>query len=189
MGGEAVAHDGRDAALPSRHSLVRDFLLALHHFECPRFTAVGLGCGCMRFSATVAGSLASWITNPLDLAKLRLQVSRAKAAAAKTPASPVAGEVYTGFWQALDLIYRVEGVKGLFRGSVARVRAASVAPATLKRYMALIFDCLSFRCADLVPRAHASHHDDVVRAMQTDIFRVRLGGVRSRSPTSTTSTR
>jgi hypothetical protein len=78
---------------------------------------VGLG---VPFSATVAGSLASWITNPLDLAKLRLQVSRAKAAA-KAPASPVTGEVYTGFWQALNLIYKVEGVKGLFRGSVARV--------------------------------------------------------------------
>lgn len=75
-------------------------------------------------SATVAGSLASWITNPLDLAKLRLQVSRAKAAA-RAAGSPVTGEVYTGFWQALNLIYKVEGVKGLFRGSVARVRNRS----------------------------------------------------------------
>src|SRR3546814_21162721 len=47
------------------------------------------------------------------------QVSRAKAASGSAT-----GEVYTGFWQSLSTIYKVEGVKGLFRGSTARVTCA-----------------------------------------------------------------
>ena len=70
------------------------------------------------FSATVAtsaaaGAAASYISSPLDLAKLRMQITRAGGSAGE------AG--YGTFVGALRTIWEREGVRGLFRGSVARV--------------------------------------------------------------------
>ncbi|GMH48983.1 hypothetical protein TL16_g00414 [Triparma laevis f. inornata] len=62
-----------------------------------------------------AGALASWITTPLDLAKLRMQVSKS---------SLVDKEIalkYNGFFKALKYIHKTEGVKGLWRGGMVRV--------------------------------------------------------------------
>jgi len=76
-----------------------------------------------------AGALASWLTSPLDLAKLRLQVSRGRAAAAGASASGGAGDVaYRGVVDCLQRAYRDGGVRGLFRGAGARV--LHFAPAT-----------------------------------------------------------
>ena len=74
------------------------------------------------FSSTVlcsctAGALASWLTSPLDMAKLRLQVQRS---------SPIQGD--TTMVQILGHVLKNDGVRGLFRGAGARV--LHFAPAT-----------------------------------------------------------
>ncbi|CAM9195261.1 unnamed protein product, partial [Discosporangium mesarthrocarpum] len=69
-------------------------------------------------NAAGAGSLASWITSPLDMAKLRLQVQRASSSAAVTADTT---HQYTGMANVLARTYRLEGVRGLFRGAGARV--------------------------------------------------------------------
>eukprot|EP00904_Undaria_pinnatifida_P005435 jgi/Undpi1/2020/HiC_scaffold_12.g05406.m1 len=90
-------------------------------------------------NAAAAAAAASWLTNPLDLAKLRLQVQRGAAAnasftrAAGTPGGPTArvdgsARVYTGMVDALMRCYRKEGLAGLFKGSGARM--AFHAPST-----------------------------------------------------------
>ena len=65
-----------------------------------------------------AGGLASFLTNGLDMAKLRLQVQRGAAA---SPASGTTSFQYSGFADALVSIVRREGFKGLFKGAGARV--------------------------------------------------------------------
>ena len=62
-------------------------------------------------SSSVAGATASFITNPLDLAKLRLQIGRSGqiSGAPSTTAS------------MLRHVYRKHGVVGMFRGAGARV--------------------------------------------------------------------
>lgn len=59
-----------------------------------------------------AGAAASWLTSPLDMAKLRLQVQRGQVAAG---ASRV-GTVYRGVVDCLVHSYRQQGLAGLFRG-------------------------------------------------------------------------
>mmetsp|Transcript_7357 Transcript_7357/g.13632 ORF Transcript_7357/g.13632 Transcript_7357/m.13632 type:complete len:301 (-) Transcript_7357:5235-6137(-) len=63
--------------------------------------------------AASAGSLASWITNPLDMAKLRMQVARASSE----------NEIfkYKNMMHGVYTIYKTEGFKALFQGSVARI--------------------------------------------------------------------
>jgi len=58
-----------------------------------------------------AGALASYITNPLDLVKLRMQLER------------VSNSTYTSssMFKSMKLIFKQEGIFGLYRGSVARV--------------------------------------------------------------------
>jgi hypothetical protein len=78
-----------------------------------------------------AGALASWLTSPLDMAKLRLQVQRGRLAAisttGKTMQSP--SVQYTGMIHCLRSVYNNEGgIRGLFRGAGARV--IHVVPAT-----------------------------------------------------------
>lgn len=74
-----------------------------------------------------AGGLASWLTSPLDMAKLRLQVQRGKLHAGETaPTQPALG--FTGVIDCLQQSFREGGVKGLFRGAGARV--LHFAPAT-----------------------------------------------------------
>ena len=77
-----------------------------------------------------AGALASWLTSPLDMAKLRLQVQRGRLAAmATTGATNNQAEQYTSMVDCLRKVYRNEGgVRGLFRGAGARV--LHVVPAT-----------------------------------------------------------
>ena len=80
----------------------------------------------LSFSATVlcaatAGGLASWLTSPLDMAKLRLQVQRSQMATNESI-------VYTGMWDCLRQTWRTQGLRGWFRGAGARV--LHFAPAT-----------------------------------------------------------
>lgn len=69
------------------------------------------------FSSASAGALASWVTSPLDMAKLRLQVQRGNLAENPGQATPM----YRGVVDCLQLTYREGGMKGLFRGAGARV--------------------------------------------------------------------
>lgn len=79
-----------------------------------------------------AGALASWITSPLDMAKLRLQVQRgqrlATVSAPNIHVSPSHPPYYTGMIDCLLRTMRESGWKGLFRGAGARV--LHIAPAT-----------------------------------------------------------
>jgi hypothetical protein len=62
-----------------------------------------------------AGAFASWLTSPLDMAKLRLQVQRGNVASEPTMV------VYRGMVDCLATAYRHGGVAALFRGAGARV--------------------------------------------------------------------
>eukprot|EP01138_Halocafeteria_seosinensis_P015399 gb/GECG01015716.1/.p1 GENE.gb/GECG01015716.1/~~gb/GECG01015716.1/.p1 ORF type:complete len:323 (+),score=27.91 gb/GECG01015716.1/:1-969(+) len=73
---------------------------------------------CHLASGASAGACASWLTNPLDLAKLRLQVQRSAKARGEEGSAPFN---YRHTAHALQEIATREGVRGLFRGSVARV--------------------------------------------------------------------
>ncbi len=75
-----------------------------------------------------AGALASWITSPLDMAKLRLQVQRGQAAAAGSSVGSNPTTQYNGLIDCLQSIFAEKGVRGLFRGAGARV--IHFAPAT-----------------------------------------------------------
>lgn len=76
-----------------------------------------------------AGALASWLTSPLDMAKLRLQVQRGQHAASKTgDGTSHQREQYRGMLDCLRAAYRGGGIRGLFRGAGARV--IHFAPAT-----------------------------------------------------------
>ncbi len=76
-----------------------------------------------------AGAIASFLTSPLDMAKLRLQIQRgrsAAAAASSSNTSPPSKSVSSGnpqsnMRQILLHMYHGGGVKGLFRGAGARV--------------------------------------------------------------------
>jgi hypothetical protein len=70
------------------------------------------------FSSATAGAVASWITSPLDMAKLRLQIQRGN-----NNASGVGSTIkcHRGVVDCLSYIYKEGGVKGLFRGAGARV--------------------------------------------------------------------
>eukprot|EP01032_Pedospumella_encystans_P010434 gene10434-12194_t len=71
-----------------------------------------------------AGSVASFLTNPLDLAKLRFQVQRSVPTAGTTTSAPSAATketTYTGLFDVLSKLYAQNGVRGLFRGALLRV--------------------------------------------------------------------
>mmetsp|Transcript_60041 Transcript_60041/g.178009 ORF Transcript_60041/g.178009 Transcript_60041/m.178009 type:complete len:354 (+) Transcript_60041:218-1279(+) len=73
-----------------------------------------------------SGALASFLTSPLDMAKLRLQVQRGQRAAAATAVSgsiqPVVDTTsYRGMIDCLKRAYCEAGLRGLFRGAGARV--------------------------------------------------------------------
>jgi Mitochondrial carrier protein len=74
-------------------------------------------------SSCSAGALASWLTSPLDMAKLRLQIQRGKLS------HPGETQViYRDMLDCLRCAYRGGGIPGLFRGAGARV--LHFAPAT-----------------------------------------------------------
>ena len=84
--------------------------------------------------ASGAGALAAWVTSPLDMAKLRMQVERGATTAAMggagggRRAAPVQELQYPTFLRSIKHIFRTEGAAGLWRGSVARM--AFTAPNT-----------------------------------------------------------
>lgn len=77
-----------------------------------------------------AGALASWLTSPLDMAKLRLQVQRGQAAASAGSSTAITNPTtqYHGMIDCLRSVFAEGGVRGLFRGAGARV--IHFAPAT-----------------------------------------------------------
>ena len=70
-------------------------------------------------NSVIAGCCASFVTNPLDLIKLRLQVQRGVAHSGGKV--PWGGRPYTGFFDGLRQLYAVEGFAALFRGVTARM--------------------------------------------------------------------
>ena len=74
-------------------------------------------------SSCSAGVLASWLTSPLDMAKLRLQIQRGKVAHQGDTQV-----IYRDMLDCLRYAYRDGGIQGLFRGAGARV--LHFAPAT-----------------------------------------------------------
>jgi hypothetical protein len=76
-------------------------------------TEAELPFACFWGGGALAGSISAFVTSPLDMAKLRIQVDRGSS------------KVFTyGYRNVLDgvrQIWRQDGVKGLFRGSAARV--------------------------------------------------------------------
>ena len=70
-------------------------------------------------SAT-AGAAASWITSPLDMAKLRLQIQRSSSNSIISPTSSSPYQ-HKGMIDCLSEIYKQGGFHGLFRGAGARV--------------------------------------------------------------------
>ncbi|GAX23636.1 hypothetical protein FisN_12Hh209 [Fistulifera solaris] len=63
-----------------------------------------------------AGALASWVTSPLDMVKLRLQVQRGMDHSNRNTSS-----TYNGVWDCWQKTYRAGGLAGLWRGAGARV--------------------------------------------------------------------
>ena len=76
-------------------------------------------------SSSIAGAGASFLTSPLDMAKLRLQVQRGKIAVNSQSETP-----YRGITDCLQRAYMRGGVRELFRGAGARV--IHFVPATSK---------------------------------------------------------
>jgi hypothetical protein len=66
-------------------------------------------------SSAGAGALASFLTSPLDMAKLRLQVQRGSQNSASSTTS------YRGISDALSSAFQSGGVQGIFRGAGARM--------------------------------------------------------------------
>ncbi|KXS18084.1 mitochondrial carrier [Gonapodya prolifera JEL478] len=76
------------------------------------------------FTACTAGAIAAWITSPLDMVKLRLQVQRGASSEAGAGGGSGTGGLafrYRGVRDGLRQIIRTEGFPALFRGSLARV--------------------------------------------------------------------
>ena len=70
----------------------------------------------------VSGGLASVLTNPLDMAKLRLQVQRAGATPGAGSQSTASEFYYRHMFDAMYKIQRDEGgLPSLFRGSLTRI--------------------------------------------------------------------
>lgn len=69
-------------------------------------------------SSASAGALASFLTSPLDMAKLRLQVQRG---AQQQSSASVHTTNHRGMLDALSYAYQSGGIRGLFRGAGARV--------------------------------------------------------------------
>jgi len=69
-------------------------------------------------ASAVAGAVSSWVTNPLDLAKLRLQIARMVDVEVSAEAAGLNMHSTPGM---LTYVYRREGVRGLYRGALTRV--------------------------------------------------------------------
>lgn len=75
---------------------------------------LALACG------IASGTLSAYITTPLDLVKLRLQVQRTKHMRGGIEGKETVFK-YGGFWGGLKELFKNEGVRGLFAGGGARV--------------------------------------------------------------------
>ena len=84
------------------------------------------------FAAAMAGAMASFVTNPLDLIRLRLQVQRGGEIEATrqqkinldAPEKAMTADSTTAYknsWDGLTKIYKHDGIRGLFRGVNARI--------------------------------------------------------------------
>lgn len=119
----------------------------------------------------VAGAIASWITSPLDLVKIRLQIQRAAAqnaaavaasgVAASPDASPLSRQfrieyTYRNSFDALQQIYRQTGVKGLFKGSCARMAFSAPAAALTVGLFDVIRSNIAKKLATTPPQSHTS---------------------------------
>lgn len=71
--------------------------------------------------STISGALASYITSPLDLAKLHLQIQRRNMKFNEVALNSKLVFAKESFFRILQKIYANNGVRGLFRGSCARV--------------------------------------------------------------------
>jgi len=93
----------------------------------------------------VAGGCAAFLTNPLDMAKLRLQVQRGKQA-------PQLDFGYRNIAHGISEIVKQEGVKALFKGAAARI--AFFAPSSALNIA--IFDWLRkyFMCDHVTTITH-----------------------------------
>jgi hypothetical protein len=78
-------------------------------------------------SAT-SGAIASWLTSPLDMAKLRLQIQRGNLASHGPNAPSNSATSYNGMIDCLRTVFRQGGIRGLWVGAGARV--LHFAPAT-----------------------------------------------------------
>lgn len=70
-------------------------------------------------SSAIAGAFASYVTSPLDMAKLRLQIQRMP----KTMSNVASDDMtrYKNYSDVLRKVYQANGIRGLFRGASARV--------------------------------------------------------------------
>lgn len=115
-------------------------------------------------SASGAGAAASFLTSPLDLVKLRLQVQRGEraAAAANATAAGVTSAAlpfhYRNIVDGLRTVIRTEGYRALFRGAGARM--AFHAPSTALSLT--LFERCKVAAADLLNRSDRQqrHGDD-----------------------------
>jgi hypothetical protein len=73
--------------------------------------------------SALAGAAASWLTSPLDLAKLRLQIQRGMGPfpGSCSLSHSDGNKQYRGIIDCLIHIYKEQGFRGLFRGAGARV--------------------------------------------------------------------
>ncbi|KAL6075710.1 Mitochondrial carrier protein [Balamuthia mandrillaris] len=103
-------------------SLASSFSSSSYPSTAASFATTTLSLGWIVACAGGAGALASLCTNPLDVAKLRLQVEESKK-------EGKGGEYVTrNVMQGVRLLWKEEGVRGLFRGAQARM--AFQAPAS-----------------------------------------------------------
>ncbi len=69
-------------------------------------------------ASAVAGAGSSWLTNPLDLAKLRLQIARMSDVELSAEAAGLNMHSTRGM---LTYVFRREGFRGLYKGAMARM--------------------------------------------------------------------
>ncbi len=82
--------------------------------------------GALLFCSATAGAGASFLTNPLDMVKLRLQVQRQKLAVQK---EAVPADAYKNMLDGLTKLAKAEGLRGMLRGAGARVAFHSLSTA------------------------------------------------------------
>jgi len=94
--------------------------------QCKKFFATllgrkqkeeGLPYSCFITSGAISGGCASFLTNPLDIAKLRMQVQRGSKAGGVNAYSFNYRNIFHGVWR----VAREEGLAGLFRGAGTRM--------------------------------------------------------------------